>query len=71
MPLSFGIPLGLIVVVAAGDVAVIEKRIVGEQTVILVHGFGEEQTQRAAQHLIRHWEGLYKQYKTQEFGILV
>ncbi len=51
----------------ASDVAVIEKRIVGEQSVVLVYGYGEEQTQRAAQYLIRRWYELYTRYKTEEF----
>jgi hypothetical protein len=56
---------------SSNDVAVIEKKIVGEQVVILVHGFGEEQTRRAVRHLINNWERLYKQHGTQEFGVCV
>lgn len=55
----------------SNDVAVIEKRIIGEQVVILVHGFGEEQTRRAAWHLIDNWNVLYKKYGTHNFGTRV
>jgi hypothetical protein len=56
---------------SSNNVAIIEKKVIENQVVLIVHGFGEEQTQRAAQYLIEHWKELYKQYKTQEFGIQV
>lgn len=56
---------------SSDNVAIVEKRVIGEQVVILAHGFGEEQTKRAIQHLINHWERLYKQHGKQEFGICV
>ncbi len=56
---------------SSGDVAVLEKRVFGEQVVILAYGFGEEQTRRAVQHLIRNWEGLQKRHGNGEFGIRV
>lgn len=55
----------------SNDVAVIEKKIVKEQVVILAHGFGEEQTRRAARYLINNWERLYKQFGVKEFGVCV
>jgi len=58
----------------SGDVAIIERRVIGKQVVILTHGFGEEQTRRAVRYLINHWERLHKQYVKQgneEFGIPV
>ena len=57
--------------VPSSDVAVIEKMTVGDQTVILIHGFGEEQTCRAVQHLIRNWKVLYRRYGHGEFGVRV
>ena len=56
---------------SSGDVAVLEKRIFGEQVVILAHGFGEDQTRRAVQHLISNWEELQKRHGNGEFGIRV
>ncbi len=53
------------------DVAIIEKRLFGGQVVLLIHGFGEEQTQRAAEYLIKYWERLYKLHRTREFAIHV
>lgn len=53
------------------DVAIIEKRLVEGQVVLITHGFGEEQTRRAANYLINHWPRLYKLYGTQEFAIRV
>ena len=55
----------------SNNVAVVEKRIIEEQVVFLVHGFGEEQTRHATRHLINNWERLYKQHRTREFGICV
>jgi hypothetical protein len=55
----------------SNNVAVVEKRIIEEQVVFLVHGFSEKQTRRAARYLINNWERLYKQHSTQEFGICV
>jgi hypothetical protein len=62
---------GYQVIEHSDDVAIIERRLVGTQVVILVHGFSEEQTIRAAQHLSDHWETLYKQHDAREFGMRV
>jgi len=53
------------------NVAVIEKRILGETTVILVHGYGEDQTVRAVEYLKRNWRRLYKEFGKDEFAIRV
>lgn len=52
-------------------VAVIEKRILGETTVILTHGYGEEQTSHAVEYLKRNWRTLYKKFGKDEFAIRV
>jgi hypothetical protein len=53
------------------DTAIIERMVVGNQVVIVAHGFGEEQTARAVGHLVHHWERLQKQHGTGEFAIRV
>lgn len=58
-------------IVPPGDTAIVEKRIIEDQVIFLVHGYGEEQTRRASQYLIYHWMTLHQKYKKKEFGILV
>jgi hypothetical protein len=53
------------------DVAVIEKRILGETTVILAHGYDEEQTLRAVEYLKHNWRRLYKKFGKSEFAIRI
>jgi hypothetical protein len=55
----------------SGNTAIIEKRIIDHQVVFIVHGYGEEQTKRAALYLINHWETLYQSHKKNEFAIPV
>ena len=51
--------------------AVIEKMLVSQQVVILLHGFGEEETGRAVHHLISNWKTLHRQFGTRDFAIRV
>jgi hypothetical protein len=62
---------GYLPIQPSGDVAVLEKRMFGQQVVILAHGYGELQTRRAARHLINNWQALLKHYGNQEFAIVV
>lgn len=55
----------------SGNTAIIEKRIIDDQVIFVAHGYGEEQTKRAAQYLINHWKTLYQAYKQNEFAICV
>ena len=58
-------------IVPSGNTAIIEERIIKGQIIFLAHGFGEEQTKRAALYLINHWETLYQAHTDNEFGIRV
>jgi hypothetical protein len=55
----------------SGNVAVIEKRVYDRLVIFLAHGFGEEDTKRAVQYLVNHWEALYKLHREDEFGLIV
>ena len=56
---------------SSNEVAVLEKLVSGDQTIILVHGYGEDETRHAAQHLVSHWKQLYKELGNERFGIRV
>lgn len=52
----------------SNDVAIVEKRVVGGQPAVLLHGFGENQTARAVQFLMHNWRRLASENQATEFA---
>lgn len=52
-------------------IAVIEKIVNDDQVVILLHGYGEENTNRAVKHLAERWMSLFRKHGTDPFAEIV
>jgi len=53
------------------NLAILEKRVIGDQVVILAHGNGEADTARAARYLVNNWQNLHKLHGKQEFAMQI
>ena len=53
----------------SGNLSIIEKTMLNDQTVIIAYGYGEKHTRYAVEYLTDKWQKLYSKYKNKAFAL--